>query len=117
MNNKRNIRARSKERLSNSEYHSNYVFRELKAKKSKYGFTSLMYTPDQIIAVGNGLEEVKQIDPLMTDTVVQYNRHRFDRNRVYIYTNNDTLADNLRIKEKPFKKPEWKHYLQQIAKE
>lgn len=106
-------RRNSTERLRNKELQSEFSFREFKAKKMKFGFTGRMAEPDQIINVGKALDIVRKIDPDMKETVVQYNRTPYEKNRIFIYTNNEHTAEYLRdIKKLP--KTEWKYTHHQL---
>ncbi|MGL5946347.1 MAG: hypothetical protein ACRCZV_09260 [Sediminibacterium sp.] len=108
-------RQSSKERLSGVEYNSPNMFRELKARKCRFGFTTRVFTPEEIIGTGLALDEVKKFDPMMNESVVQFNRHHYEKNRIFIYTNNEFLADKLRDMNKVAKNVYWKHSLKDIA--
>ncbi len=107
-------KVRSRYKLLGEELKSELQFRELKTKKSKFGFTSRVVLPEEIMGVGKGLEIAKHIDPAMDETVIQYNRNTYEKNRMFIYTNNDNLANALRQLKK-VATVSWKSELSQIT--
>lgn len=96
MSRKSHVRAQSRQRLLLKEIQSDYAFRELNAKKLKFGFTSKMLNPSEIITVGRALEIIRNLDPLMKESVVQYKRTVYEKNRIFVYTNSETIAKYIR---------------------
>lgn len=110
MNNRKAANKRaSRERIQVAEAISDSSFREFKSKKLKFGFTCRMVEPNHMINVGKALDIIRKMDPDMKETVVQYNRTPYEKNRVFIYTNNEQAAEYLRSIKKLSPTP-WKHW-------
>lgn len=73
------------------------ILRELKSRKAKFGFETDGVRPDstRLRALAECLEEAKWMD---ADHIVDEVSQGGSRTYFKIYTNNDLLADSLRLK-------------------
>lgn len=107
------VRMQSRQRLLKQEMDSPLAFRELSSKKLKFGFTSRMLYPDEIIVIGRALEIIRKVDSDMAQSVVQYQRTPYEKNRIFLYTNDVLIANEIRALKK-IPRSEWKAWPREL---